>query len=176
MKSEIWKDIPGYEGYYQISNFGRVKSLTRRFTRSDGKEVTFKERLLKPGINQTGYKYVNLSKGGRAYCARVHRLVAQSFVPNPKRFPCINHKDENKLNNNSDNLEWCSFQYNLTYNNKQMCRATPVLQFTKNGEFVKAHVSQAEAERSMGCGRLNISACCSGRIKSCAGYVWKYAV
>lgn len=172
---EIWKDIDDYEGFYQVSNCGRVRSLTRTFTRSDGKVKTFKEKVLKQGTNPNGYKYVNLSIKSKAYSARVHRLVAEAFINNPENLPCINHKDENKANNSVENLEWCTFQYNLTYNGKQMKRAFKVLQFSKNGEFVKSYKSITEAETEVLGSRSNVGACCSGKIKSCGGYVWKYA-
>lgn len=174
MKNEVWKDISGYEGYYQISNFGRIKSIKRTITRKDGKAKTFSPVMLKQNIGTTGYSYANLSQKGKAKSERAHRLVAEAFIGNPENLPCINHIDENKTNNKVENLEWCSYRYNNTYNDKQLCRATPVLQFTTNGEFVRKHRSQAEAEKAMGRGRLNISACCRGKIKSCAGYVWKY--
>lgn len=172
---EIWKDIPGYEDYYQISNNGNVRSVNRTFVRKDGKVKTFKGRLLKQGTNPGGYKYVNLSVGSRPYCAMVHKLVAQSFLDNPDRLPCINHKDENKINNRAENLEWCTFAYNNTYNNKQLCQATKVCQYSKEGRLIAEFESIAEAERTVIGRRSNIGACCSGRTKTCGGYVWKYA-
>jgi len=172
---EIWKDIAGYEGFYQVSNYGRVRSLRRTFTRSDGKIKTFQEKTLKQGTNPNGYKYVNLSIKSKAYSARVHRLVAEAFINNPENLPCINHKDENKANNSVENLEWCTYRYNNTYNNKQRCRMTKILQFSKSGELIKTYESVTKAEVEVFGKRSNISACCSGRIKSCGGYVWKYA-
>lgn len=175
MLSEVWKDIRGYEGFYQVSNYGRVRSITRTFKRKDGLVKTFQERVLKQGTNPNGYKYVNLSKGSGVYCARVHRLVAQAFLNNERNLPCINHKDEDKENNHVNNLEWCSYRYNNTYNNKHLSRATKVLQYSQDGEFIKAYISVSEAEKTVIGKRSNISACCSGKIKSCGGYVWKYA-
>jgi hypothetical protein len=172
---ETWKDIECYEGFYQVSNYGRVRSLTRTFARSDGKVKTFQERVLKQGTNPNGYRYVNLSMGSKTYSARVHKLVAQAFLINPKSLPCINHKDEDKQNNAVGNLEWCTYQYNNTYNNKQRCRMTKILQLSKSGELIKAYESVAKAEIEVFGKRSNVSACCSGRINSCGGYVWKYA-
>lgn len=103
---EKWKDIEGYEGKYQISNKGRVKALNFR--------RTTKEKIIS-GRNNKGYQAVELWKFGKRKSYLVHRLVALSFVPNPDNLPQINHKDENKLNNNADNLEWCTQFYNNIY-------------------------------------------------------------
>lgn len=104
---EIWKDIEGYEGLYQVSNLGRVKSLNYA---KQGKE-----KILKDRISATGYKRVNLSKSGERKTYYVHRLVAETFIPNPNGYSEVNHKDENKSNNNIDNLEWCTSKYNSNY-------------------------------------------------------------
>ena len=108
---EIWRDIKGYEGIYQISNKGRVKSLNYR--------RTGKEKILKPGKTKPGYLCISLyKKGEKCKCFSIHRLVAQAFLPNPDNLPIVNHKDENKLNNNVENLEWCNSEYNLNYGNR----------------------------------------------------------
>lgn len=106
---EIWKDIKGYEGRYQISNEGRVKSL-----------IGSKEKILKPGLNFHGYEKVTLSKGNKVKAHLVHRLVAQAFIPNPNDYPCINHKDEMKFDNSVDNLEWCTYDYNNNYGSRKL--------------------------------------------------------
>ena len=106
---EEWKDIKGYEGLYQVSNLGRVKSLSNTNTR--------KEKILKP-IYHARYYQITLSKNNIRIQYRVHRLVAEAFIPNPDGLPIINHKDENPLNNNVDNLEWCDSKYNNNYNGK----------------------------------------------------------
>lgn len=103
---EIWKDIEGYEGLYQVSNLGRVKSL--KFN---------KIKILSQGISGSGYKIVSLSKENQRKIFLVHRLVAMVFIKNPNNYPCINHKDENKLNNLANNLEWCTHRYNCNYKN-----------------------------------------------------------
>ena len=118
MKNEIWKDVVGYEGKYQVSNLGRVKSLPK-YTYSKGYPQLRKERILKPG--NTGkyrnYPTVHFSDG-KGY--KVHRLVAMAFIPNPNNLPMINHKDKNTFNNCVDNLEWCSNQYNVKYSAKPL--------------------------------------------------------
>ena len=113
---EVWKDIPGFENY-QISNYGNVKSLNY------GR--TGKTKLLKPTISGKGYLQVRLSKFGKPNALLVHRLVAIAFIPNPDNLPHINHKDENKLNNNPNNLEWCDNSYNNNYGtrNKRIAKA-----------------------------------------------------
>ena len=102
--NEIWKNIAGYEGLYEVSSFGRVRSL--RFG---------KTKILKPGKNKKGYLRVSLCKNGKQKTFFVHRLVAQAFLENPQNLPQINHKDENKQNNRLENLEWCSCDYNNNY-------------------------------------------------------------
>ena len=109
---EIWKDIKGYEGLYQVSNLGRVKSLKN----SSGKS---RERIKTLRVSNRGYYLVNLCKNRYYETKSVHRLVAEAFIPNPENLPVINHKDENQLNNNFDNLEWCSQKYNLNYSAKR---------------------------------------------------------
>lgn len=108
---EIWKDIRGYEGLYQVSNLGRVRSLDRR----DKRNRYWPERVLKSIVGKFGYASVHLLKDGVTKTAKVHRLVALMFIENPNNYKEVNHKDENKLNNSVDNLEWCTRSYNVTY-------------------------------------------------------------
>ena len=116
---EIWKDIEGYEGIYQVSNKGRVKSLKRKICSNSNnhKYNTLSEKLLKLS---GGGKYIQviLCKDGKTSAKLVHRLVAQAFIPNPNNYPVINHKDENKKNNDVRNLEWCTYKYNNEYNGR----------------------------------------------------------
>lgn len=113
---EIWKDIPGYEGLYQVSNLGDIKVLDRIVNCGikNNKTVIRKSKLLKQRINQ-GYYEVALSKNGKKRFLKVHRLIAITFLPNLNNLPSVNHKDENKLNNCIDNLEWCTIKYNCNY-------------------------------------------------------------
>ena len=106
--NEEWRDIEGYEGLYQVSNLGRVKSLNYRGCKGN-------ISILKPRLTKKGYETINLCKDGKVKNVRIHRLVAQSFISNPNNLPVVNHKDENKLNNNVDNLEWCTCQDNLLH-------------------------------------------------------------
>ena len=111
---EIWKDITGYEGLYQVSNLGEVKSLERMISNGKGL-VKVKERILTQSITNWGYYRVALYKNGvRKYC-KVHRLVAEAFIPNPESKEQVNHIDGNKLNNCVDNLEWSTRIENLNH-------------------------------------------------------------
>lgn len=118
MEKEIWRDIVGYEGKYQVSNCGRVRSVKRTVWDNRGYYKTVPEKILKVGITSRGYAEVQLWKDGIKKYYLVHRLVGQAFLPNPEKLPQVNHKDENKQNNNVDNLEFCSVSYNNTYNGK----------------------------------------------------------
>ena len=116
---EIWKDIKDYEGIYQISSLGNVKRLAYKIKnpapRANGSMLNFEEHLLKPRIITHGYLSVALYKNGIRKDYKLHRLVAQHFIPNPENKPEVNHKDENKTNNCVDNLEWCTHLYNSNY-------------------------------------------------------------
>lgn len=111
---EIWKDIKGYEGLYQISNYGNVKSLERVIEDNKGSYIK-KEKILTPTINNRGYYHIGLRNNSKTKYYYVHRLVAEAFIPNPNNYPIINHKDEDKTNNKVDNLEWCTPKYNANY-------------------------------------------------------------
>lgn len=162
---EIWKPIDGYEGLYTINSFGTVKNA--------------KEKEKIPFVTTDGYFRVTLSKNGKRRHHLVHRLVAIAFVPNPENWPIINHKDENKQNNSADNLEWCSYKYNINYGNHNQNRGAgrKVLQFKFDGEFVASYRSTREAERITGICSSNIGLCCKGssRYKHAGGFKWKYA-
>lgn len=167
MTDEIWCPINGYEGIYEVSDQGRVKSL--KFG---------KERILKTDKVVGGYLQVTLCKNGELKKYRVHRLVAKTFIPNPDNLPQVNHKDENKTNNSVHNLEWCTNKYNVNYGTGIQRQAEklskPVLQYTKSGAFVRELKSARDVQRTLGYGQGNISDCCRGERKSAYGFVWKY--
>jgi len=115
---EIWKDVVGYEGYYQISNLGRVKSLKKRVpfeTYGVRKLRTLPEKILKQHKNECGYMYVPLAKDTKKKKHKIHRLVAEAFLPNPEMKKCVNHKDGNKVNNCVSNLEWVTHSENMKH-------------------------------------------------------------
>lgn len=151
---EEFRDIPGYEGLYEVSNLGRV--------RRNGK-------ILKPSKNKKGYLQVSLCKNGTKKNARIHRLVAQSFISNPQNLPQINHKDEDKTNNAVENLEWCDSKYNNNYS-----LSKPVLQYDLLGNFIREWPSMIKVEEELGIYNSSISQCCLGNLKSAGGFIWKY--
>ena len=115
--NEVWKDINGYVGEYQVSNLGRVKSLPK-YMYPNGYPQLRKEKLLKPSCTGKYRNYLAVCLRGKQY--RVHRLVAEAFIPNPNNYPMVNHIDKNTLNNQVDNLEWCTNQYNVKYSAKPL--------------------------------------------------------
>lgn len=176
---EIWKDIPGYEGYYQISNTGRVKSLSRKINYNHPKfsKRSMEEKILSPKITN-GYLGINLYINKKRRSFLIHRLVAEAFIPNPLNLPQVNHKDENKFNNSVNNLEWCTLEYNLLYGTGAKrsleSRTRPVLKFSLDGIFLEKYPNQSIAAAKNNANQANISKCCNGHIKSCKGFVWKY--
>ena len=112
--NEVWCDIAGYEGKYQISNCGRIKSFPKFIKRAKGSYYT-KEKVLKCTLDNYGYPCVNLYSNGNVRHTRVHILVAKAFIENANGYSDINHKDGNKTNNHIDNLEWCVHSYNIQH-------------------------------------------------------------
>ena len=178
MKEE-WKDIEGYEGFYQVSNKGRVKSVERKVWDS-GKQSynTIKERILKPGKDGYGYLKVDLCKYGQPRSITVHRLVATAFLDNPKNLPQINHIDENKENNCVNNLEWCTSKYNNNHGTRTERAAKtiskPVLAISKDKKSYLYFNSIMDAERLGGFNHSSISLCCRGERKTHKGYTWSF--
>lgn len=175
---EIWKDVEGYNGKYQVSNYGNVRSFSK-WKKGD---------LLKPSITTTGYYYVNLVKDGRKKIVptRIHRLVATAFIENPEEFPEVNHIDGNKLNNHVSNLEWVSrsrnirhaFELGLIKQHKGgMCPfSKKVLQKDKNGNMIRIWDSVADINREKGYSTSSIICCCNKKpyYKTAYGYLWEY--
>lgn len=180
--NEVWLPITGWEGLYEVSNMGRVRSLDRYQLRSCPNTRDFYQhyrgRILKHNINNMGYHIVmlQLHKKGDHYL--VSRLVASAFVPNPNNLPVVNHKDQNPDNNCADNLEWCTVQYNVTYNNAAFLRAEkfivfPVEQLTMDGQHVAYYKSMQEAERLGGWDHSNIRRVINGKQRQYKGYLWR---
>lgn len=182
--AEEWRPVAEYEGLYEVSNTGKVRSLFRY------------KKVLKPVITRSGYCAVELFKDKMGKMKLVHRIVAAAFIPNPNGFPQVNHIDENKHNNCAENLEWCTAKYNMNFgtskirrtnstdytrpfyaenarkNGKKVCR--PVSQFSKSGDFLHSFESGKEAHRKTGINHSHIMECCAGRVKTAGGYIWKY--
>lgn len=188
-EKEIWKDIAGYEGYYMVSNMGNVKSLERTVWNSRGYYRTVHERILKPRKNNKGYLCVILYKDGKAKFYTVHQLVGNAFLSNPQGYKELNHRDEDKTNNNADNLEWCSRSYNCSYNDKAKKagkklaeklrndpnRSKPVLAIHKINGLILEFPSVHEASRQTGINQSNITRCCQGKQMTAKGYTFFYA-
>lgn len=157
---EIWKDIEDYEDYYQISNLGRIRNKKEN-------------RILKPS-KSSGYYHISLRYGNKKEML-IHRLVAKAFIPNPLNLNYVNHKDENKLNNNVENLEWCTAKYNTSYGKGALSRNQRVIQYDLQGNAIKIWESIKEASASLGICYQSISACCRNTKKTAGGYAWTYA-
>lgn len=190
MKSELgeWRDIEGYEGLYQVSSLGEVRSMDRIVKSKGDLMQRIRGRIIKPTIQRKGRCSIALHKDGQLKNYMVHRLVAKAFIPNddPENKTQVNHKDENQSNNRVDNLEWCDAKYNINYGTGRARMAEklingknsrPVLQYTLDGEFVREWPSTMEIERQLGIFNTQISACCLKRygFKSAGGYMWQYA-
>ena len=158
---EIWKPIEGFEGLYEISNIGRVKSI--------GTYNTCKRGIMNPMINSDGYLHVRLYNNGVSKNIAIHRLVAIAFIPNPNNYRYVNHKDENTKNNKVSNLEWCTNSYNLIYS-----KGKKVVQYSKEGEFIKEFNCVADASRECNIPTTNISKCCKGKRYSAGKFIWRY--
>lgn len=156
---EIWKDVNSHKNLYQISNFGRIKSVKNN-----------KEHVLRPRLSSSGYPNIILYKDGKAKCYTIHRLVAQHFIPNPDNLPEVNHKDENRLNNKADNLEWCTSKYNRHYGSALAKISKPV----KCIETGIIYCSMSEASRKTTVSLANIHKVCNGERHTAGGYHWEY--
>ena len=186
MENEVWKDIVGYEGLYQVSNLGRVKSLKRKVYAGRNRMRWQYERILSNNkTNGNGYIVVSLNKESKSKNKYVHRLVAEAFLENPNNYKYINHKDQNTFNNNVNNLEFCTAQYNSTYHDAHIKRglkhrnnlanSKKVYQLDENENIIKEFPSMAEANRQLGTNHTSIYACINGKQKHAFGYKWKYA-
>lgn len=162
---EIWKDIPNYEGLYQISNLGNVKSLHRIANNNH----IIHEKILKPQKNYNGYLIVNLYKNNKMKAKLIHRLVGKTFIDNPNNYNYINHIDKNKSNNNINNLEWCTQSYNVIYS-----KGRKINQYDKNNNFIKTWNSIADIKRALNIDSSLIVRCCKEIKKSAGGFKWKY--
>lgn len=176
---EEWKDIKGYEGIYQVSNQGNVKSLDRYILGEDEVKYFRKGTLIK-FYETNGYLRVNLHKNCKTEKMLVHRIVAMAFIPNPNNLPEINHMDENRKNNYASNLEWCDRNYNLHYGTcmERRINSMPKKEFYQkdmNGNIIKKWRGLKEFERKTGMYARMVRKCCKGEKKSYKGYLWEYA-
>ena len=166
---EIWRDIKNYEGLYQISNLGNVKNFKNN-------------KIINGYYDKDGYKRICLYKKEnnekKRYYPFIHRLVAQSFIPNPNNYPVINHKNEIKDDNVVSNLEWCTIKYNNNYGNRinkiKEKKRKKVAQYSLDMKLIKVFNSITEASKEVNSNTSNICRCCKGNLKTIKGYIWKY--
>ena len=185
----LWRDIPGFERLYQISNVGGlVKSLDSYVKHFKGGSRIRKGRMMRQPLNHCGYNKINLCKDGKRYYYQTHVLVARAWVPNPYNYPQVNHIDECKTNNNAANLEWCDASYNCNFGtrnkrisdykqNKNAFNRQPMMvqQLTIDGIVVAEYSSINEVQRMTGLSESDISKCCRGlKRQSVGGYKWRY--
>lgn len=188
-RKEIWKPIPDYEEFYLISSKGKVKSLRTN-------------KVLRESQTGSGYNHVTLCVNKIKKSYMTHRLVAQAFIPNPNKYPEINHKDENKLNNCVENLEWCTKSYNERHGTKRFranlhrdnhlialkgaqkhnykeiarLRSVAVNQYSLDDKFIKQWGSMREIARELNLAVSGISLCCRGFYKNYKGFIWRIAI
>ena len=182
---EIWKDVENYEGFYQVSNLGRVRSLERDVYCQNGIVHHLKEKVLVQNLDKQGYAYVSLCLNGKMKTIKTHRLVALAFIPNPENKPQVNHKDENPLNNCVDNLEWCTASYNANYGTRNV-RIIQNHRSYKLGNNPRAKAIFCEelnktfdcakrAGEELGIDSSAIIKVCKGKAKTTGGFHWRYA-
>lgn len=184
---EVWRDIEGYEGYYQVSNFGRVRSVERVIYLHDRESGRIRQpktihgKILTNQLNRYGYLRVNMQKHPQRKAHFVHRLVAKEFVPGYCEGMQVNHKDENKQNNHADNLEWVTGKENINYGTA-IARITasqparrPIIQMSMDGKIIRKFDSARKASFITGIDSRNITRACKGEFKQAHGYRWKFA-
>lgn len=177
---EIWKDIQGYEGMYQVSNYGRVKSLGRLVNGSNQYGVKFqylkKDKILKPILDKWGYLRISIYKNNHKIAKRIHILVAETFLENQNNYSIINHINGDKTDNRVENLEWCTQSHNVQESYRLGLRiptGRAVNQYDLDGNFIKTWDTIKEPRLLYN--NSHISDCCNGTRKTAAGYIWRYA-
>jgi hypothetical protein len=184
---EEWKAVKGYEGKYEVSSTGLVRSIGNYYPIRGGGQQFRDGKILAQRMMSNGYVSVCLSRNHKTKTKYVHRLVAEAFVANPFQYGEVNHKDEDKTNNSKENLEWCSHLYNINYGN---CRAkisssrrkSPLIgekvsQYTLDGKYIKTYKCAQDAGRETGCDPSAIRKCCNRKKKfnTVHGFIWKNA-
>lgn len=173
---EIWKDIKGYEGLYQISNLGNVKSLDRTIGYKEGKTRQWKGEIKKPTITDKGYLKVGLYKNGKSKTREIQRIVAETFIDNPRNVQQVNHINGIKTDNRVENLEWVTPLENDLHRIYVLKKGLKkVIQYDLKGNYIQTFDSVAEASKQTGANQHSISNVACGRRNKAGGYIWKYA-
>lgn len=196
MEKEIWKDVVGYEGLYQVSNLGNVRGLPI-VTNFGERKKKHGLRLLKPAESKRGYYIVTLFKDGKGKTIPIHRLIADTFIPNPENKPCVDHINTNKLDNRVENLRWVTYKENANnvlslrhqsgaikkrwrnggFDDRNNLTYRKVAQFTKDGVFIREYESIVEAARALQIDESSIRKVCAGdnpHRHTAGGYKWEY--
>ena len=179
---EEWRPIKDYEGLYEVSNMGRVRSLDRIIIDSKGRKHPFEGKIMKLQLDRYGYLYISLNKDGKRKF-KVHRLVAEAFISNPEGKKHVDHINTNKEDNRVENLRWVTPKENnnneLTKEHKKGCQlgeksvcSKCVIQISPDGKLIKKYSSINEAARETGFNKKYISFCCNGKIENYKGYKW----
>lgn len=188
LPNEEWRDVVGYEGLYQVSNLGRVKSLTKLVRYKGKKPRVYYEKIIKNYKTSSGYRFVFLYRDTKSAQIYVHRLVAKAFLQNLDNLCDINHIDGCKTNNSVDNLEWCTRSENIkhaydkglrnVYIDKAIKKISKkVVQYSIDGNLVAEYPSAMEAAKQNKYNQSSISLYCRGenkRFKTYKGFIWKY--
>lgn len=177
---EQWKAIDGFEGFYEASTLGRIRSIDRVVhQRNKWGEFSriIKGKIVKGTVDNNGYVAISLQKNGKIKYTKVHILIAKTFIDNYNNLPQVNHKDENKQNNEVSNLEWCTAKYNMNYGTVRsrtaMAQGKKVQQI-KDGNVIRVFDSLHEINRELGYNFKNICSVCNGKRNSAHGFEWKY--
>lgn len=178
--SELFAPVKGWEGYYEVSNLGNIRTVARYAPHSKpGYNRIIYGRMVATRANKkrSGYVYVRLKVGNSSKTCLVHRLVAEAFILNPNNLPCVNHKDFNTSNNKVENIEWCTHEYNSHYSkhrrpNMRGKYGRRIIAYNMSGEMVGEYGSVRDAARELGCHGQNICSVLSGKNKYCKGYTF----
>lgn len=181
---EEWRDVIGFEAYYQISNYGNCRSKDRDVIYKNGQVHHLKGNTIKAVKCTNGYYEYQLNKDGKRYCYMAHRLVAEAFIPNPNNLPEVNHKDEVPSNNISTNLEWCTAKYNANYGTRnERCfengtkkQQKKINQLSIEGKFIKQWDGIGVASRTLKINDSQIIRVCKHKSQNvtAGGFRWEY--
>lgn len=172
-KTEVWKNIPGFEGLYQASSLGRIRSLDMKVKYKNTSSTALKKgKILSPKTTNKGYLEVVLMKNSVRHVKRVHRLVALAFIPNPENYTTINHINENKKDNSIESLEWCTVRHNCE---AYTASRNVVYQYNLEGKLIKIWHSLTRAAEDVGGDKTGIQHCCCAKLKTYKGFIWSYS-